>query len=225
MNNQPIEWYKDYVTGSNHRNSGFLFGRHEKGDTSLMAYAEYKVGDIVQIGEGKKAECRKIEGINSTGNNPWLYYLDIGLQYEHSRSEEVCQVDAPFTHHYNPSDTLYSFMDEPIVLPSITIQEEATTKFSDYINAAGIVDLECAAFTMAAPQQASLISWGSDELDSINDWLNTNIKDTVYVNADIKVNIEAFKEIPIDTILMIARGTNGLIYGSKFNLAEPGKEK
>ncbi|MBI4307157.1 MAG: hypothetical protein HY678_12640 [Chloroflexi bacterium] len=80
------------------------------GDDTIEVAAEagFQVGDIIEIGG---TECVKISAIDGGGGPTYIWTLTEALQKAHGNTEDVTEVEAPFTHAFSVTQdrTLPSF--------------------------------------------------------------------------------------------------------------------
>jgi hypothetical protein len=99
----------DYTTGSTPTLSGTTTSANVPGDVIVNSASTAAPGDIVQIGVGTTAECRRIVTHVTT-----VITLDFPLIYAHASGSAISKVVAPFLHTI-PSATS--------ILPSVALED------------------------------------------------------------------------------------------------------
>lgn len=99
------------TTGTSPTSSTTLASAAAAGDTTVTLTATFVDTDIIQIGTGAGAECRKVVG-TPTGGGPFVATLDRALHLAHSNGATVAKVVAPFTHTITAADRLPSWTFE-----------------------------------------------------------------------------------------------------------------
>jgi hypothetical protein len=177
----------DSTTGSTPTLTSTITAITNPGDTSFPTACTAVTGDIVQIGSGVGAECRKVV-TNSAGTMT----VDFPLSYNHASGVSISKVVAPFTH---------SIPSASSILPSLA--------FEDYIP----YDNKTQAAPNGVTNSAYYLPGAVLKTFKLESQAETGLKANLDFDAQDKVEIPTFTSLTIPSESVFAYDQEAVLIG------------